>query len=303
MATSVEDWAEGRADEEDVLLINRLLDGGLLPNHLLPGNMLARKEIWELVASYREAEEKLVDPETVLSMADLDPGRDYRLNVRGVYTDYGERVPRGHIRVLAGQSRGSDPEGSGRLELAQLIASPENPLTARVFVNRVWHWVFGSGIVRTPDDFGHLGDRPSHPELLDYLADRFVQEGWSVKKLVRMLVKTEAFQQSNQASGRAGEVDPSNRMLNHYPLRRLDAEAIRDAMLAVSGRLDPQLLGGLVDPYRPKSKVVKADQTYFSGPPGWERTPFHLPPKHDYGAVQIPGDLQQAHPQDAHRPA
>ena len=266
IAASVEDWAEGRADDEDVLLINWMLEAGLLPNHLLPGNMLARKEIWGLVASYRESEEKLADPVTVLSMADLDPGRDYRLNVRGVYTDYGERVARGHIRVLSDQSSGSHPKGSGRLELAKLIASPENPLTARVFVNRVWHWVFGSGIVRTPDDFGHLGDRPSHPELLDYLADRFVQEGWSVKKLVRMLVQTEAFQQSNQASARAREVDPSNRMLNHYPLRRLDAESIRDAMLAVSGRLDPQLLGGLVDPYRPKSKVVKADQTYFSGP-------------------------------------
>ena len=266
IAASVEDWAEGRADEEDVLLINWMLEAGLVPNHLLPGNMLARKEIWELVASYREAEEKLVDPVTVLSMADLDPGRDYRLNVRGVYTDYGERVPRGHIRVLSGPSNGSDPKGSGRLDLAQLIASSENPLTARVFVNRVWHWVFGSGIVRTPDDFGHLGDRPSHPELLDYLADRFVQEGWSVKKLVRMLVMTQVFQQSNQASGRAREVDPTNRMLHHFPLRRLDAESIRDAMLVVSGRLDRQLLGGFVDPYRPKSKVVKADQTYFSGP-------------------------------------
>lgn len=266
IAASVEDWGEGRADEEDVLLINGLLEAGLLPNQLLPGNMFARKEIWDLVASYREVEEKLVDPVTVLSMADLDPGRDYRLNVRGVYTDYGQRVPRGHIRVLAGQSDGSGPKGSGRLELARSIASSENPLTARVFVNRVWHWVFGSGIVRTPDDFGHLGDRPSHPELLDYLADRFVQEGWSVKSLVRTLVMTETFQQSNQASARAHEVDPVNRMLHHYPLRRLDAESIRDAMLAVSGRLDPQLLGGFVDPYRPKSKVVKADQTYFSGP-------------------------------------
>lgn len=266
IAASVADWVEGRADAEDVLLINRLLDGGLLPNHLVPGNMLARKEVWELVASYRETEEKLADPLTVLGMADLDPGRDYRLNVRGVYTDYGERVPRGHIRVLSGRSNGSKPKGSGRLELARLIANPENPLTARVFVNRVWHWVFGSGIVRTPDDFGHLGDRPSHPELLDYLAGRFVREGWSVKKLVRMLVMTESFRQSNRTSARAGEVDPDNRLLHHYPVRRLDAESIRDAMLAVSGRLDPQLLGGLVDPYRPKSKVVKADQTYFSGP-------------------------------------
>jgi hypothetical protein len=267
LTASLEDWAEDRADEDDVLLINWMLENGLLPNNLLPRNMDARKSIWELVASYRAVEERLAEPQTVLSMADLDPGQDYRLNVRGVYADLGDPVPRGYVRALAGERTGSAPTGSGRMELAHLVASSENPLTARVFVNRVWHWVFGSGIVETTDDFGHLGDKPSHPELLDYLADRFVEEGWSVKRLVRTLLMTETFQQSSQTSAQAREVDPTNRLLHHYPLRRLDAESIRDSILAVSGRLDPQLFGGLIDPYRAETKGnTKKDQSYYSGP-------------------------------------
>ena len=118
---------------------------------------------------YRSIEKQIADPQTVNGMADVDPGRDYRLNVRGVYEDLGERVPRGYVEVLAGKRSGA-PKNSGRLELANRVASAANPLTARVFVNRVWHWIFGTGIVATTDDFGHLGEKPSHPELLDYLA-------------------------------------------------------------------------------------------------------------------------------------
>ncbi len=267
LSTSLEDWAEDRADEDDVLLINWMLENGLLPNNLLPRNMDARKSIWELVASYRAVEERLAEPQTVLSMADLDPGQDSRLNVRGVYADLGDPVPRGYIRALADEGNASGPTGSGRMELARLVSSSENPLTARVFVNRAWHWVFGSGIVGTTDDFGHLGDKPSHPELLDCLADRFVEDGWSVKRLVRMLVMTETFQQSSQTVAHAREVDPTNRLLHHYPLRRLDAESIRDSILAVSGRLDPQLFGVLIDPYRAETKGnIKKDQSYYAGP-------------------------------------
>ncbi len=198
-----------------------MLDSGLLPN-----NVDDRELIRDLVLSYRAAEKQLAEPQTVNGMADLDPGRDYRLNIRGVYEDLGEQVPRGYVEVIAGRrEEGPRPAGSGRLELAEIIASPNNPLTARVFVNRVWHWVFGTGIVKTANDFGHLGDRPSHPELLDYLAGRFVEDGWSVKKLVRMLVMSETFQQSGRISAAAREADPRNRLLHHYPLRRLDARS------------------------------------------------------------------------------
>ena len=253
LTASLEAWAQDRADEDDVLLINWMLDSGLLPN-----NVDDRELIRDLVLSYRAAEKQLAEPQTVNGMADLDPGRDYRLNIRGVYEDLGEQVPRGYVEVIAGRrEEGPRPAGSGRLELAEIIASPNNPLTARVFVNRVWHWVFGTGIVKTANDFGHLGDRPSHPELLDYLAGRFIEDGWSVKKLVRMLVTSETFQQSGRFSAAAREADPRNRLLHHYPLRRLDAEAIRDSLLAVSGRLDRRLFGPPINPYRSSEDAAK----------------------------------------------
>ena len=253
LTASLEAWARDRADEDDVRLINWMLD-----NRLLPNEMDARESIRELVASYRSLEQQLAEPQTVNGMADLEPGRDYRLNIRGVYEDLGDPVPRGYVEVIAGRREETPrPERSGRLELAELIASPKNPLTARVFVNRVWHWVFGTGIVKTANDFGHLGDRPSHPELLDYLADRFVEDGWSVKKLVRMMVMSETFRQASRGSLAAREADPLNRLLHHYPLRRLDAEAIRDSLLAVSGRLDSRLFGPPINPYRSNEDPAK----------------------------------------------
>jgi hypothetical protein len=143
---------------------------------------------------------------------------------------------------------------SGRYELADWLASADNPLTARVFVNRVWHHLFGAGIVRTVDNFGSTGELPSHPELLDHLAIRFVEEGWSVKKLIREIVLSHTFQQSSRAhdGGRedgfakpqAGEtVDPENRLLWRYNRRRVDAETLRDCILAVSGQLDRAAYG------------------------------------------------------------
>jgi hypothetical protein len=134
-------------------------------------------------------------------------------------------------------------DGSGRLELARQIASTDNPLTARVMANRVWHHVFGRGIVASTDNFGALGDRPTHPELLDYLADRFVQQGWSVKKLVRELVLSSAFAMSSKADAEADAADPDNRLLHRANVRRLEAEAVRDSILAVSGRLDRTMFG------------------------------------------------------------
>ena len=131
--------------------------------------------------------------------------------------------------------------GSGRRELAEVLASANNPLTARVFVNRVWQHIFGTGLVPTVDNFGLLGEAPSHPELLDFLAHRFVHDHkWSVKKLIRELVLTRAFQIQG---GPAPEADATNRLLSRFPLKRLEAEAIRDNILAVSGQLD-RTLGG-----------------------------------------------------------
>jgi hypothetical protein len=159
------------------------------------------------------------------------------------------------MQVLSSEDM-SSPKGSGRLQLANEIANPANPLTARVMVNRIWHYLYGTGIVRTPDDFGHMGEEPSNQALLDYLAGRFVAtpsaggQNWSIKRLIRSLVLSETFQMSSAATAKAVEIDPENRLLHHFPARRLEAEAIRDSILAVSGRLNRALYGPSIQPYR-----------------------------------------------------
>jgi hypothetical protein len=150
----------------------------------------------------------------------------------------GDEVERGFLTAV---SWSSDPPqwsrgGSGRLQLADWIADPQNPLTARVLVNRVWHHLFGAGLVRSVDNFGLRGERPTHPELLDHLALRFMQDGWSVKRLIRHLVLSRTYRQST-VNRLAVERDPENRLLARGLARRLEAEAIRDAMLVVSGQL------------------------------------------------------------------
>lgn len=144
-----------------------------------------------------------------------------------------------------------DSENSGRLELARQIASPKNPLTSRVMVNRIWHQLFGLGLVRTVDNFGWLGERPSHPELLDYLASEFVEtHDWSIKSFLARLLLTNTYAQSSTSSDPAfDQKDPNNVFLHRMPVRRLEAEAIRDAVLAVSGRLDPKIGGKPVPTY------------------------------------------------------
>jgi len=127
---------------------------------------------------------------------------------------------------------------SGRLELAEWIASPENPLTARVIANRVWHWMYGQGLVRTVDDFGHAGETPSHPELLDYLANRLIEENWSIKALIREIALSRTWQLASTYESQNFGMDPDNRFYWRMNQRRLEAEAVRDAMLAVSGQLD-----------------------------------------------------------------
>ncbi|HEY6169914.1 MAG TPA: DUF1553 domain-containing protein, partial [Verrucomicrobiae bacterium] len=149
-----------------------------------------------------------------------------------------DRANRG--RVAAGTAA---LQTSGRLELANAIASPNNPLAARVMVNRIWHQLFGCGLVPTVDNFGRLGEKPTHPELLDYLAAKFVEDGWSAKKMIRFLVTSRAWQMSSEPSARAREVDPGNELLSHFRVRRLEAEAIRDSLLAVSGELDVTMFG------------------------------------------------------------
>ena len=160
---------------------------------------------------------------------------------RGNQHDKGAQVERRFLSALAGPT--VFRSGSGRLELARAIASPDNPLTARVLVNRVWGHLFGEGIVRTPSDFGIRGDRPSHPRLLDYLASEFSLDGGSIKRLVKRIVLSRTYRQDSADSGSGRAIDPVNRLLWRQNRTRLDFEAIRDSMLAVSGRLDTGLGG------------------------------------------------------------
>jgi hypothetical protein len=253
-------WSSNRASDDDVRLINWLLDGGLLTNRF---DALSHPDVARLVDRYRKVEATLAEPWTVNGMADVDAGYDYRLNRRGEYDQVGDAVPRGYLRVIASAKAQFQAKKSGRKELAELIANPDNPLTARVFVNRVWHWLFGAGLVATPDDFGHAGEKPSHPELLDHLAVRFIESGWSLKKLVRSIVLSETWQQDQAVHPRALTIDPMNRLLHHHPVRRLDAESLRDAILFASGRLDGRLYGPPINPFRSKEDPQKR---LFCGP-------------------------------------
>ena len=134
-------------------------------------------------------------------------------------------------------------EQDRRKALADWIASPQNPLTARVMVNRIWQWHFGTGLVETPNDFGRNGVKPSHPELLDWLAQEFIRSGWSIKHMHRLIVLSATYRQSTQHNADAAAIDADVRLLWRYPSRRLEAESIRDCMLAVSGRLNLKMGG------------------------------------------------------------
>ncbi|HUY36144.1 MAG TPA: DUF1553 domain-containing protein [Pirellulales bacterium] len=171
-----------------------------------------------------------------------------RVHVRGNHLTQGEEVPRRFPRIIAGGEQPSlSPTASGRLELAQWLTRPNHPLTGRVLVNRVWRGHFGEGLVRTPDNFGRLGERPTHPELLDWLTRRFVENGWSIKSLHRLIMHSAAYQMSTAFNAEAAAADPDNRLCWRMNRRRLEAEAVRDAILAASGRLDPALEGTLLN--------------------------------------------------------
>ena len=172
------------------------------------------------------------------AIADKEKPADQHVWIRGDQYNPGEVAPPHFLAILSKAEPERFDRGKERFELAEAIVSPSNPLTARVMVNRVWQQHFGYGLVRTPSNFGSQGDRPSHPELLDYLAGRFVQEGWSLKKLHREIMLTAAYGLSTENSERNYADDPDNRLLWRFNRRRLDAESLRDSLLCVSGKLD-----------------------------------------------------------------
>jgi hypothetical protein len=198
-------------------------------------------------------------PMRAMAMADLPKPVEPHVFVRGNPGNVGPAVPRQFLEVLTGPDRKPFADGSGRLDLAKAIADPKNPLTARVLVNRVWMHHFGKGLVGTPSDFGVRCDPPTHPELLDYLADRFVKDGWSIKKLHRLILLSDTYRQRSDDRPECVKTDPENRLVWKSNRQRLDLEAMRDGLLAVAGRLDLTMGGPAADilaqPFVPRRTV------------------------------------------------
>lgn len=215
----------------------------------------ATARLEELMTEAEDVEKNLPDLPTVIGVMDATEIQStVPIHIRGSHLTLGKPVERGFPKVMEA-SLSSKPafpkEKSGRLELARWLARPEHPLTARVIVNRVWTWHFSQGIARTPDNFGLLGDAPTHPELLDWLATWLPENGWSLKDLHRLILTSTTYQ---QASGPTDERDPENRLWHHFPVRRLEAEEIRDALLSVAGELDLRI-GGKTVPLRNRQFV------------------------------------------------
>jgi hypothetical protein len=231
-------WGRNAANADDVDLLNWLLEHGALRNQLaqLPGDMQ------KLAEQYRAHESAVPRFQRASAIVAEGTGFDSPVHRRGSPDSPGEKAPRRFLEVIHG-AEGYTSGSQARLELAHDLTSPQNPLTARVMANRVWRWVFGQGLVATVDNFGVMGEAPSHPELLDYLATYLVEHDWSVKALIRHLVTSRAFQAQSIASAKAQQVDPANRLLSHMPVQRLRAEAVRDSILAVSGTLDQTMFG------------------------------------------------------------
>ena len=213
----------------------------------LADTSMLQPEVNQLVSSGEKLSHQLPAPRFALTMSQTTP-ENARVYVRGSYKSLGEEVPHRYLEALGAKQ-------ADRLGLANIIASPENPLTSRVMVNRIWLHLFGRGIVPTPDDFGPMGQLPSHPELLDWLANDFAQNGWSIKRTIRSIVLSQTYGQAAQASPqlspeKISQIDPDNIMLHRMPVRRLQAEAIRDSLLAVSGRINLHSFGPGVPTHR-----------------------------------------------------
>jgi hypothetical protein len=220
----------------------------------------ARQQLASLESTAAERK-KILGPElpVVHAIAENKPA-DLKVYIRGNPANQGAISPRRFLRVLAGDDPTPFAQGSGRSELADAIADKANPLTPRVMVNRLWGWTFGRGIVNTPSNFGVLGDKPTHPELLDWLAAEFMDNNWSVKSVLRLLVTSETFQQSSEPSPVSREKDGNNALLSRFQSRRMDIESWRDSVLFAAGSLEPAKGG----PTFPLSDSKAAKRTVYA---------------------------------------
>lgn len=228
-------WGRDKATEAHVALLGNALRHGVLTSATGQSPTLAG-----LTTEYRKLEAGLSVPRRAPGLLEAD-GFDQPLFIRGDHLKPAAAVPRRYLEVFDLQPFVT--QGSGRRELAEKIAAADNPLTARVLTNRLWHHVFGRGLVGTVDNFGRLGDQPTHPELLDYLAQRFIKEEWSVKAMLRTLLLTDAFQRSSLPSATAIAKDANNDLLAHTRVRRLEGEALRDSLITLAGKMENRMYG------------------------------------------------------------
>ena len=207
------------------------------------------RELHARIRSSRTAIDELAESiPTTMVMEELPAPRATHVLFRGQYDQLGPRVEPG---IPACLSSGTAPRSADRLSLARWLVEPANPLTARVAVNRDWQMLFGTGLVKTVDDFGAQGEPPSHPELLDWLATEFVRSGWDVKNLLRLMVTSATYRQSSRVDAEGLDRDPENRLLARGPRLRLPAEMIRDQALRLAGLLVERIGGPSVKPYQP----------------------------------------------------
>ncbi len=223
-------------------------DAFQLPKHPEKWVPKDRQDEWQkLVATIDQHQATKPEKIKVMAPTEGEP-EDLRVSIRGNYLTLGEPTRRQFLRIITGeQPQPLQTTQSGRLELAQWLTDETHPLTARVIVNRIWRWRFGRGLVATTDNFGKLGERPTHPELLDWLAVKFMQDGWSIKKLHKRMLLSSTYQMSSQTDPLAIEIDPENKLWSRFSRKRLEAEAIRDSILCVSHGLDLAMYGSLMD--------------------------------------------------------
>ena len=233
-------YLDGSSDSRDTDSLNVFMDGGLHP---------FKKPLRRRAANHFEKADEIPESRTVMAMI---PGTymNDRVHIRGVHKNLGDEVPRRFLEAIAGPDQAFPSNSSGRLALADMMVSDDNPLTARVIVNRVWQHLMGRGIVASVDNFGVLGERPSHPELLEHLTWRFRESGWSIKSLIKDILMSETYRMASVTLDSAAEKkDPANLLLHRANLKRLEGEVIRDAVLTVSRRLNNEMYGPGVSVY------------------------------------------------------